>query len=356
MSDYPYWPEVAWRLGIVLAVMAVIVGPFWIHGHRKRKAEAADRRELNARAEQARHDTSRASALAVGHDSLRRTVDSLHDRRAHVCGDGVVEVVAWAVSTDPSLRCHNVSCVHPNGTQRLEPGQAAFHSVAGTIHDGELRQCQVEACLDAWLYASTGSIQAHCGVPGCPKYLVPAPPEKITSAKIADVPLTFAGVASAKLSHTRGGYPSKVDPPSALPKVDVGPAPGARHTKGDLIEGITWVKLDPDAIHSGPAPAAEPDEEWPDPDKADCTVWLPQDKTVPYTDRTPCRLDLGHDGDHEPANPSVVDRSTAILARLDLMRPGTEWETAAKNVDEGGCPCKDPDCPFGRHFPKVVTG
>lgn len=71
--------------------------------------------------------------------------------------------------------------------------------------------------------------------------------------------------------------------------------------------------------------------EWPDPDKDDCPVWMPQDPTVPYKDRTPCRLDSGHKEDHDPMDQGTMERAEAISKRVKGRI--LSWDDAAEQYD-----------------------
>jgi hypothetical protein len=74
---------------------------------------------------------------------------------------------------------------------------------------------------------------------------------------------------------------------------------------------------------------------WPDPAKDDCPVWLPNDPVVPFKDRTPCCLDSGHDGDHEPTSTATYERAVKI-ARVVKGAEAFDrltWEAAAARFD-----------------------
>lgn len=91
-------------------------------------------------------------------------------------------------------------------------------------------------------------------------------------------------------------------------------------------------------------------DNWPDPDKDDCPVWLPADPAVPHADKTPCRLDADHDGPHLPVDaerwraalrkhyatvpPRFEDGSLALQVAMGVLPTGSAVREAAQRAAE----------------------
>lgn len=106
--------------------------------------------------------------------------------------------------------------------------------------------------------------------------------------------------------------------------------------RDEVIDGVRWANEQvANYALRNPPPKLAPD--FPDPAKDDCPHWLPAIGIVPHKYRSPCGLDRGHDGDHDPINPAVVERARAILKRLPY---GTQvgdvsaWDKAFAKLDQ----------------------
>lgn len=100
------------------------------------------------------------------------------------------------------------------------------------------------------------------------------------------------------------------------------------------VGGCRWGAVGSERCECKPAAATDGDD-FPDPDKDDCPVWLPNDPVVPHKDRTPCRLDSGHDGDHEPTVTATFERAVKIARVVTGAETFDRltWEAAAARFD-----------------------